>query len=75
MLNPNKATTIYVRGEPWPCNANVATETKGKTVTISAELSDAYVALLRAAEEIDWLQIRTLNEAVAQVLRAGGEKS
>ena len=56
MLNPNKAPIVYVRNEPWydvpmPATELTVSSAKDKTVTISSELSDAYVALLRKAEQ------------------------
>jgi len=81
MLNPNEAPIVYERGEPWlgapsPGNGLTASSAKDKTVTISAELSDAYVELQRAVERyrdgFDWHKVVSAHE---QVLRAGGGKS
>jgi hypothetical protein len=60
-------------------------DNRPKTVTISVELSDAYVALLRAAEKMSEVtreeEASTFGdayddviEAMEQVLRAGGGK-
>lgn len=61
---------------PQPDLLNAAThEQRKQTVTISAELSDAYIALLRAAEaEVKFKEYPSedIEAAVEQVLRAGG---
>jgi len=85
------SSIIYVRGEPWigdpvtePISIMLPFDNRPKTVTISVELSDAYVALLRAAEIIvqESFQLGSktpintrLLDAHQQVLRAGGGKS
>jgi len=50
---------------------------KSQTVTISAELSDAYVNLLRVVERVIGkcgYRYKDLREAYAEVIRAGGGK-
>jgi hypothetical protein len=65
-----------------PISIMLPYDNRPKTVTVSVELSDAYVALLRAADYLNTgfeltrgstsLSIRKLLEAREQVLRAGG---
>ena len=54
-----------------PISIMLPCDNRPKTVTISAELSYSYVALLRAAED-QKLPSANVRHAIAQVLRAGG---
>jgi hypothetical protein len=66
-----------------PISIMLPYDNRPKTVTVSVELSDAYVALLRAAETVSDCfgvpagtdnQFSVLQSAIEQVIRAGGGK-
>ena len=79
MLKPNEAPPLRIQSSCHHCGTLFTSDGgRRKTVTISPELSDAYVALLRAAEfQIKYHREHTvemLGNAVEQVIRAGGGK-
>jgi hypothetical protein len=60
-----------------PISIMLPYDNRPKVVTISAELSDAQVALLRAAERVASYEdgaLPELRHCINQVLRAGGGK-